>query len=141
LLHEWGNGQIDEEWVRIREEARSLFEQAGVPSPFHPGVRSETAIEEALDGLRVVRETDVVLGPGPSITLRNSSDVSPRASCRTSGAYRRTCARNVFRVSGTGRNGRSTWTGQYPRLVKSSGPCIASMLPNTRCTRRPLERS
>jgi SAM-dependent methyltransferase len=70
LLHEWGNGQVDEEWVRIREEARSLFERAGVLSPFHPGVRSESAIEEALDGLRVVRETDVVLGPGPSITLR-----------------------------------------------------------------------
>ncbi len=65
LLHEWGNGQIDEEWVRIREEARSLFEQAGVPSPFHPGVRSETAIEETLDGLRVVRETDVGTGPWP----------------------------------------------------------------------------
>jgi SAM-dependent methyltransferase len=70
LLHEWGNGQVDEEWVRIREQARSLFEQAGVPSPFHPGVRSETAIEKALEGLGVVREADVVLGSGPSITLR-----------------------------------------------------------------------
>jgi hypothetical protein len=70
LLHEWGNGQVGEEWVRVREEARSLFEHAGVLSPFHPGARSESAIEEALDGLRLVRETDVVLGPGPSITLR-----------------------------------------------------------------------
>ena len=70
LLHEWGNGQMDEDWVRIREEARSLFEQAGVASPFHPGVRSETAIEEALDELGVVRESDVILGPGPTITLR-----------------------------------------------------------------------
>jgi SAM-dependent methyltransferase len=70
LLHEWGNGQVDEEWVRIREKARSLFEQAGVPSPFHPGVRSETAIEEVLEGLGMVREADVVLGSGPTITLR-----------------------------------------------------------------------
>ena len=75
LLHEWGNGRIDEEWVRIREEARSLFEQAGVPSPFHPGVRSETAIEETLDGLRMVRETDVVLGPARASHYGNSSDV------------------------------------------------------------------
>src|SRR5262245_5983967 len=27
LLHEWGNGERDEEWVQVREEARRLFEE------------------------------------------------------------------------------------------------------------------
>jgi SAM-dependent methyltransferase len=70
LLHEWGNGQADEEWVRIREEARRLFEQAGVSSPFHPGVRSETEVDAQLVALQMVREGQVDMGPGPTITLR-----------------------------------------------------------------------
>ena len=45
LLHEWGNGDPDEEWVQIRAMARTLFEQAGVKEPFHPGARSETKVE------------------------------------------------------------------------------------------------
>jgi ubiquinone/menaquinone biosynthesis C-methylase UbiE len=49
LLHEWGNGQSDEEWVQIREEARKLFEDAGLRAPFHPGkqVRSRAARSDA----------------------------------------------------------------------------------------------
>ena len=70
LLHEWGNGQIDEEWVQIREEARRLFEQAGVPMPFHPGVRSETEVDEQLEALGLHRDGEVEMGPGPAITLR-----------------------------------------------------------------------
>ena len=70
LLHEWGNGQIDEEWVQIREEARRLFEQAGVPMPFHPGVRSETEVDEQLEDLGLHRDGEVEMGPGPAITLR-----------------------------------------------------------------------
>lgn len=69
LLHEWGNGQADEEWVRIREEARLLFEQAGVAAPFHPGVRSEGEVDEHLATLRMVRDGEVDMGPGPEITL------------------------------------------------------------------------
>ena len=70
LLHEWGNGQIDEEWVQIREEARRLFEQAGVPRPFHPGVRSETEVDKQLEDLGLHRDGEVDMGPGPAITLR-----------------------------------------------------------------------
>src|SRR5438128_8745181 len=44
LLHEWGNGEPDEEWVQIRERARDLFEEAGVRNPFHPCARHERAI-------------------------------------------------------------------------------------------------
>jgi SAM-dependent methyltransferase len=70
LLHEWGNGQPDEEWVQIREEARRTFERSGIESPFHPGVRSEVEVNDRLESLGFVREADLALGPGPSVTLR-----------------------------------------------------------------------
>jgi ubiquinone/menaquinone biosynthesis C-methylase UbiE len=70
LLHEWGNGQPDEPWVQIREEARRLFETAGVPQAFHPGVRSEAEVSEELERLGFIRVSDVLLGPGPQLTLR-----------------------------------------------------------------------
>lgn len=69
LLHEWGNGDVDEEWVLIRQEARRLFEEAGVAAPFHPGVRSEHDVDEHLAALGMAREGDVGMGPGPIVTL------------------------------------------------------------------------
>jgi hypothetical protein len=69
LLHEWGNGQADEEWVQIREKARALFEEAGVSTPFHPGVRSEREVDEALKVLGFVRSADLPIGPGATLTL------------------------------------------------------------------------
>ena len=70
LLHEWSNGQADEEWVQIRSEARRLFEQAGVQAPFHPGVCSEADVDQQLVSLGCVQEARLELGPGPSLTLR-----------------------------------------------------------------------
>lgn len=69
LLHEWGNGQVDEEWVQIREKARSLFEEAGVSTPFHPGVRLESEVDEHLERLGFVCTADLPIGPGPALTL------------------------------------------------------------------------
>jgi SAM-dependent methyltransferase len=69
LLHEWGNGESDEEWVQIREESRRLFEQAGVRKPFHPGVRTESEVESELASMGLVRMVDVPIGPGPSVSL------------------------------------------------------------------------
>lgn len=69
VLHEWGNGTADEPWVCIREEARRLFELAGVATPFHPGVRSESEVDEHLVTLGMVRDDEVVMGPGPAVTL------------------------------------------------------------------------
>jgi ubiquinone/menaquinone biosynthesis C-methylase UbiE len=48
LLHEWGNGDPDEEWVQIREQARALFERAGLANPFHPGARDESRVDQWL---------------------------------------------------------------------------------------------
>lgn len=70
LLHEWGNGEADEEWAQIREQARQLFQQAGVRSPFHPGVRSEAEIDQHLVDLRLTCEASINIGPGPEITIR-----------------------------------------------------------------------
>jgi SAM-dependent methyltransferase len=70
LLHEWGNGETGEEWVRIREEARRLFEDAGLQTPFHPGVRSDAEVRHHVAGLRFVEEGGLNLGPGAAISLR-----------------------------------------------------------------------
>jgi len=48
ILHEWGNGTPDEEWVQIREKARALFEAAGIANPLHPGARSATEVDDFL---------------------------------------------------------------------------------------------
>jgi SAM-dependent methyltransferase len=70
LLHEWGNGQPGEPWVRIREKARALFEEAGVIRPFHPGARSEGEADVFLTELGFTRSAELELGPGPQLTLR-----------------------------------------------------------------------
>jgi SAM-dependent methyltransferase len=47
LFHEWANGDAGEAWVQVREKARSLFQEAGVETPFHPGARSEGEVTPA----------------------------------------------------------------------------------------------
>lgn len=69
LLHEWGNGHADEAWVLIRERARTLFEEAGIAAPFHPGVRSEHEVDEELAALGFARRAELQTGTGPTITL------------------------------------------------------------------------
>jgi SAM-dependent methyltransferase len=69
LLHEWGNGGPDEEWVQIRAMARALFEQAGVKEPFHPGARSETEVDEFLAGLGYVQAGQLRAAGTLSITV------------------------------------------------------------------------
>lgn len=69
LFHEWGNGESDEKWVQIREKARSLFEAAGVATPFHPGARSEAEVDAYIRSMGFVRKQEIVAGSGPWITL------------------------------------------------------------------------
>jgi ubiquinone/menaquinone biosynthesis C-methylase UbiE len=70
LLHEWGNGTADEEWVRIREKTRVLFQDAGVAVPFHPGARTEAEVDDYLATLGLAQTDCVPAGPGPEISLR-----------------------------------------------------------------------
>jgi SAM-dependent methyltransferase len=69
LLHEWGNGVADEEWVQMREKARTLFEAAGVVRPFHPGVREEKDVEAFLARQGWREAAVVALGPGSRLSL------------------------------------------------------------------------
>jgi SAM-dependent methyltransferase len=69
IIHEWGNGTVEEDWVVIREKARSLFEEAGVRPAFHPGARTETEIDEHLNGLGFSRVERVPAGAGPITSI------------------------------------------------------------------------
>ena len=64
LLHEWSNGDADEEWVQIREQIRGMFEREGVENPFHPGVRTEEEVEAFLAGLGMTRMATERFGGG-----------------------------------------------------------------------------
>jgi len=70
LLHEWGNGIADEEWVRIREKTRALFQDAGIDAPFHPGARTEVEVDAYLVTLGLTQTDRVLAGPGPHTSLR-----------------------------------------------------------------------
>jgi len=69
LLHEWGNGSPDEEWVQIRERARALFEQAGVKDPFHPGAREESEVDRFLIARGLEAHGEVRAEPDTRTTL------------------------------------------------------------------------
>jgi len=70
LFHEWGNGGSNDDWVQIREQARALFEAAGVQEPFHPGVRTEEEVDAFLAqrGARSIAE--VPCEPDEQVTMR-----------------------------------------------------------------------
>jgi hypothetical protein len=55
--------------VQIREHARTLFEEAGVRDPFHPGVRAEGDVDRFLAELGLTVASQVPLGPTPAIPL------------------------------------------------------------------------
>jgi SAM-dependent methyltransferase len=69
LLHEWSNGDADEEWVQIREKIRAMFEHEGVRDPFHPGVRTEDEVEAFLAALGMTRIATERLGGGHRMTV------------------------------------------------------------------------
>lgn len=70
VLHEWGNGEAEEPWVRVREKARELFQGAGVEVPFHPGARTEREVDAYFTELGFTRSHRVSGGRGTPTTLR-----------------------------------------------------------------------
>jgi SAM-dependent methyltransferase len=70
VFHEWGNGGEGEDWVQVREHARSLFEAAGVREPFHPGARTEREADEFLaqQGARPIAR--IACEPETPVTMR-----------------------------------------------------------------------
>jgi SAM-dependent methyltransferase len=69
VLHEWSNGDADEEWVQIREKIRAMFQHEGVANPFHPGVRTEDEVEAFLAGLGMAWIATERLGGGHMMTV------------------------------------------------------------------------
>jgi SAM-dependent methyltransferase len=69
LFHEWGNGNGDESWVQVREKARSLFQEAGIETPFHPGARSEVEVDCCIRDIGFERKEQIEAGSGPTMTL------------------------------------------------------------------------
>jgi SAM-dependent methyltransferase len=69
LLHEWSNGDADEEWVQIREKIRGMFEAEGVANPFHPGVRTEEEVEMFLHGLGMTQISAARFDSGHPMTV------------------------------------------------------------------------
>ena len=69
VLHEWSNGDADEEWVQIREKIRAMFEHEGVTNPFHPGVRTEEEVEAFVAGLGMTWITTERFGGGHLMTV------------------------------------------------------------------------
>ena len=96
FLHEWGNGDAGEEWVQIREKARTLFEQAGVQAPFHPGARSEVEVDESVVSLGLIHRADLPIGGGPTLTWPTSCVVFSTVSFRTSGTFRKMSRTSAF---------------------------------------------
>ena len=74
ILHEWGNGDASEAWVHVRERLRTLFQEAGVEQPFHPGARIEADVDTQLERLGMIHSAVLPCGPGPSLTLRQFVD-------------------------------------------------------------------
>lgn len=69
VLHEWGNGTSGDEWAKIRDKARELFEAAGVREPFHPGARFAEEVDAHFRASGLVHETEHVFEPDVRMTL------------------------------------------------------------------------
>lgn len=70
LFHEWGNGGSNDDWVQIREQARAIFEAAGVQDPFHPGVRTEEEVDEFLAQRGARSIVEIPCEPDQQVTMR-----------------------------------------------------------------------
>jgi len=81
LLHEWGNGEAGEPWVAIREQARALFEAAGVNTPFHPGARSEADVDRHLASRGFTRCGVVSVPSGAETTIGRFLDRIDSGEC------------------------------------------------------------
>ena len=81
FLHDWGNGDPDEDWVRIREALRQQLSSNGIASTFHPGVRSEVTLNEYLSQIGFSEIAYVSAGEGVPHTLRGFIDLIAQKTC------------------------------------------------------------
>ncbi|MEP3891760.1 MAG: class I SAM-dependent methyltransferase [Hellea sp.] len=81
FLHDWGNGDPDEDWVRIRETLRHQLDSKGIESKFHPGVRSEAKLNGYLSQNGFSEITCISAGKGVAHTLRDFIDLIAQKTC------------------------------------------------------------
>ena len=81
FLHDWGNGDPDEDWVRVREALRHQLDGKGIETKFHPGVRSETKLNDYLSGAGFSEISCVSAGEGVEHTLRHYIDLISQKTC------------------------------------------------------------
>jgi len=81
FLHDWGNGDPDEDWVRIREALRSQLTAKGIENSFHPGVRSEAEVNTYLKGSGFSEIDCISAGEGVEHTLRGFINLIARKTC------------------------------------------------------------
>lgn len=81
FLHDWGNGDPDEDWVRVREALRQQLDAKGIESKFHPGARSEMKLNEYLGQIGFSEVSCVSAGEGVAHTLRGFIDLIARKTC------------------------------------------------------------
>jgi len=81
FLHDWGNGDPDEDWVRIRETLRNQLTAKGIENNFHSGARSETEINTHLIGSGFSEIDCISAGEGVEHTLRGFIDLIAQKTC------------------------------------------------------------
>lgn len=131
LLHEWGNGTADEEWVRIREKTRALFQEAGITAPFHPGAKTEVEVDAHLVTLGLIHTDRVLTGPGPQLSLREFVDRIESGELSYIWAVRNRFKSDVFPYYAVGARRPSTWSGHSQCLGNSRGRCTKSTRDDT----------
>ena len=81
FLHDWGNGDPEENWVRVREALRSQLEQKGIANNFHPGVRSEAVLNSYLEDKGFSEIGCVSAGEGVKHTLQGFIQLIAQKTC------------------------------------------------------------
>lgn len=81
FLHDWGNGDPDEDWVRIREALRRQLEIKNIETKFHPGARSETMLNDYLRHIGFSEITCVSAGEGVEHSLNGFIDLIAQKTC------------------------------------------------------------
>lgn len=81
FLHDWGNGDSDEVWVRTREALRGQLEDKGIANSFHPGVRFEEELNSYLEQIGFSEIGCVSAGEGVEHSLRGFIQLIAKKTC------------------------------------------------------------
>jgi len=81
FLHDWGNGDPDEAWVRTREALRSQLEDKNIVNNFHPGARVESELNDYLERQGFLEISCVSAGEGVEHSLHDFIKLIAQKTC------------------------------------------------------------